>query len=307
MEFCENFKEFISFAESTDCEVRLEQSLKEYTTFRIGGECKGVFMPRTKEALAKLLVKANELKLDYQVIGNGSNLLCDDKGYHGFIFKIGKNMENIRAVSDTEIRVCAGASLAKLCNFALDNSLTGLEFAYGIPGTVGGAVFMNAGAYGGEIKDVLVSCETVDGKGEFHTYSNEELLLGYRRSIFHEKTNEVILSAVFKLAKGNKNEIFAKMNELMAKRKEKQPLEYPNAGSTFKRPEGQFAGKLIQDCNLRGFSVGGAEVSEKHCGFVINRDNATFEDVMGVISHVQETVKSKTGYFLECEVKILKY
>ena len=215
-------------------------------------------------------------------------------------------MDNISLVNDTNISVSAGTSLKKLCNSALDNSLTGLEFAYGIPGTVGGAVFMNAGAYDGEVKDVIVSCETVDMNGNVKKYTKDEMDLSYRHSAFQSK-DEIIVSAVFELKKGDKDLISEKMNDLMSRRKDKQPLEYPNAGSTFKRPVGQFAGKLIQDCGLRGFAVGGAMVSEKHCGFVINNNNATCEDVTSLISQVQEKVLKETGFFLECEVKILKY
>ena len=303
----ENIQELFDYAEEIGCAVRLNENLSEYTTFKIGGACRAVFLPRNPDALASLVKTAKQLRVDYFVLGNGSNVLCDDKGYHGVIIKIGKDFDGLQLVGENEIAVSAGVSLARLCLFAMENSLTGLEFAYGIPGTVGGAVFMNAGAYGGEIKDVIVNCQTVDDEGNFKTYNTDEMELSYRHSIFQEKNNEIVTSAVFKLEKGEKENILAKMNELMAKRKEKQPLEFPNAGSTFKRPEGQFAGKLIQDCELRGYRVGGAMVSEKHCGFVVNYDNATFNDVMKVIKDVQQKVSGETGYFLECEVKILEY
>lgn len=196
--------------------------------------------------------------------------------------------------------------MSRLCRVALDNGLSGLEFAYGIPGTVGGGIYMNAGAYGGEMKDVLVSVTAMDRNGELHTYTPAQLELTYRRSRFSH-TDEIIVSGDFKLAHGDKAEIEAKMNELMARRKDKQPLEYPNAGSTFKRPEGQFAGKLIQDCGLRGATVGGAQVSEKHCGFVINKGGATSADIKELIAHIQKTVYEKTGFYLECEVRIIPY
>ena len=200
----------------------------------------------------------------------------------------------------------AGAAMSRLCRVALDNGLSGLEFAYGIPGTVGGGIYMNAGAYGGEMKDVLVSVTAMDRNGELHTYTPAQLELTYRRSRFSH-TDEIIVSGDFELAHGDKAEIEAKMNELMARRKDKQPLEYPNAGSTFKRPEGQFAGKLIQDCGLRGATVGGAQVSEKHCGFVINKGGATSADIKELIAQIQKTVYEKTGFYLECEVRIIPY
>lgn len=300
-----NINALIEFANTVNCQVKLNQKLCDYTTFKIGGEVSAVFLPCDIKSLSEMVKKANALGVDYIVIGNGSNLLCDDKGFHGVVIKIGNNMDSLM-VNDGEIKAFAGVSLARLCNLACENSLTGLEFAYGIPGTVGGAVYMNAGAYGGEIKDVIVSCETIDKQGNIKTYDNSQMELSYRHSIF-QSLDEIIVSATFKLEKGNSEEISAKMHELMQKRKDKQPLDFPNAGSTFKRPEGQFAGKLIQDCNLRGFKVGGAMVSEKHCGFVINADNATFEDVTSLIKQVQEKVLAQTGFFLECEVKIINY
>lgn len=302
----EKLNTLLSFAQQINCQTKQNQKLCDYSTFKIGGEVSAVFLPSDEEMVRQLVLKAKELSIDYIVIGNGSNLLFDDKGYHGVVIKIGRNMEKIQLNDDFTITALAGASLGKLCTFALNQSFTGLEFAYGIPGTVGGAVYMNAGAYGGEIKDVIISCTTVDEMGNFRTYENKDMELSYRKSIF-QKTNEIILSATFKLEKGDADEISNKMNELMQKRKDKQPLDYPNAGSTFKRPEGQFAGKLIQDCNLKGFKVGGAMVSTKHAGFVINSDNATFEDVTGLIKQVQDTVLKKTGFFLECEVKIINY
>lgn len=298
--------EFLKYTKELGIEFKENELLKDYTTFKIGGRCTAVVFPENTEECSLLLKKAKELNVNFTVIGNGSNLLCSDQGYDGIVFKIGRSMEEITLLDENTISVKAGASLAKLCLFAMENSLSGLEFAYGIPGTVGGAVFMNAGAYGGEIKDVIVSCEAVDFDGNIKTFDISQLELSYRHSFFHKNENHIITGAVFKLEKGNKEDIKEKMNELMSRRKDKQPLDFPNAGSTFKRPEGQFAGKLIQDCGLRGFSVGGAQVSEKHCGFVINRNNATCSDVLSLIKQVQEKVKNQTGYFLECEVKFLK-
>ncbi|MBE6836590.1 MAG: UDP-N-acetylmuramate dehydrogenase [Ruminococcus sp.] len=302
----EKINSLIGFCEDLNCEVRKSQLLRDYTTFKIGGECPAVILPSDTDMLCEIIKKIKALDVKFTVIGNGSNLLCDDKGFNGVVIKIGKNMDSISLVNDTTISVSAGTSLKKLCNYALDNSLTGLEFAYGIPGTVGGAVFMNAGAYDGEIKQVIVSCETVDMNGNIKKYTKEEMDLSYRHSAFQSK-DEIIVSAVFELKKGDKDLISEKMNDLMSRRKEKQPLDLPNAGSTFKRPVGQFAGKLIQDCGLRGFRMGGAMVSDKHCGFVVNKENATFDDVMSVISQVQDKVLKETGFLLECEVKILKY
>lgn len=302
----ENLNGFLAEIGKIGCEIRLNQLLKDYTTFKIGGECPAVLLPSSAQMLGEIFVKASEYNIDVTVIGNGSNMLCDGKGYHGVIVKIGKNMDSLELIDDKKIRVSAGTSLAKLCNFALDNSLTGLEFAYGIPGTVGGAVYMNAGAYDGEVKQVISSCETVDKQGNVKTYNNAEMELSYRHSVF-QTNGEIVVNAVFELEKGDKEKISDKMNDLVSRRKDKQPLDLPNAGSTFKRPEGQFAGKLIQDCGLKGFRVGGAMVSDKHSGFVVNKENATFEDVMSVISQVQEKVLKETGFFLECEVKILKY
>lgn len=292
-------------AKELGCEVLENEPMSAHTTFKIGGPCKAMIVPNSAESCGKLVKTASENGVRFTVVGNGSNLLCDDKGYDSAIFHIGKSMQQIKLVGENMIYAEAGASLAKLCLFACENELTGLEFAYGIPGTVGGAVYMNAGAYGGEIKDVIVSAEAVDKNGNKVTFENADMKLSYRKSAF-QNDEYIITSALFKLEKGDRNAISAKMSELMARRKEKQPLEYPNAGSTFKRPEGQFAGKLIQDCGLRGFTVGGAQVSEKHCGFVINKNEATFSDVVSLIEQVQEKVRRETGYFLECEVKILK-
>ncbi len=302
----DNVNALIQFANEIGCETRLNQKLCDYTTFKIGGEVSAVFLPNNAQILSDLVKKANELCVDYVVIGNGSNLLFDDKGYHGVVIKIGNNMDSLTFLDDCTIKAFAGLPLSKLSTVACEKSLTGLEFSYGIPGTVGGAVFMNAGAYGGEIKDVIVNCETIDKFGKIKVYETNQMELSYRHSIF-QNLDEIIISATFKLKKGEKSEISQKMRELMQRRKDKQPLEYPNAGSTFKRPEGQFAGKLIQDCNLRGFKVGGAMVSQKHCGFVINENNATFEDVSSLIKQVQEKVYDQTGFFLECEVKIIDY
>lgn len=298
------YKQLCTTAKKLGCTVLFDQKLKDYSTFRVGGVCPVLIKIVSENALCELVRFCEENNIRHIVLGKGSNVLFDDNGYDGAVFLMDNDYSQITLLDEITLKAQAGCSLMKLCRFALDNSLSGLEFAYGIPGTVGGAVFMNAGAYGGEIKNVIVSANAVSADGEGKTFSADDMQLSYRHSAF--QTNGYIVSdAVFKLAKGDKSDIQAKMNELMGKRREKQPLEFPNAGSTFKRPEGQFAGKLIQDCGLRGYTVGGAQISEKHCGFVINKGNATAADIKQVIADVQKIVKEKTGYFLECEVRLI--
>ena len=301
-----NEKALAALAEQLGCGVCENAPLSAHTTFRTGGPCTCMIMPKSAEDLSQLVKFAAENGVRTLVMGKGSNMLCADEGFDGAVLLIGSDFSEITMLDDCTIRAQAGAAMSRLCRVALDNGLRGLEFAYGIPGTVGGGIYMNAGAYGGEMKDVLVSVTAMDRSGELHTYPPAQLGLTYRSSrISH--TGEIIVSGAFKLAHGDKAEIEAKMNELMARRKDKQPLEYPNAGSTFKRPEGQFAGKLIQDCGLRGATVGGAQVSEKHCGFVINKGGATSADIKELIAHIQKTVYEKTGFHLECEVRIIPY
>ena len=290
-----------------DCEVKYNEPLSLHTTFRVGGNCRAFIELASDIAVIELIRAANDMGVRYFVLGNGSNVLFDDRGYNGVIFHIGNLMSKIELHEENNVRASAGAGLNRLCTFALDNSLAGLEFAYGIPGSVGGAVFMNAGAYGGEIKDVIKSVEVVDCKdGKPYIFKVGELDMSYRQTSFM-KNGMIVLGGVFELKKGSRAEIKARMDELMSRRKDKQPLEYPSAGSTFKRPEGKFAGKLIQDSGLRGYTVGGAQVSEKHCGFIINRGGATSKDILSLISHIQDTVLEKTGSYLECEVRYIPY
>ena len=224
----------------------------------------------------------------------GSNLLVSDEGIDACVIMLGKGFDDVRLIDETTVFAEAGAQLIKLCTFALDNGLTGLEFAYGIPGSCGGAAFMNAGAYGGEMKNVLYKCDHIDPYGEKGSLSGEELKLSYRHSAYYD--NGCIVTGLYlKLQKGSKDEISAKMKELLKRRKDKQPLEYPSAGSTFKRPEGYFAGALIEECNLKGCTVGGAQVSEKHAGFVINRGGATCKDVLELCKKVSDTVLGEKG------------
>ncbi|MCD8107908.1 MAG: UDP-N-acetylmuramate dehydrogenase [Oscillospiraceae bacterium] len=283
-----------------DCRFLINEPLKEHTTFRIGGPCDIMIFPNSVEALKELLQEADR----YMILGNGSNVLFSDNGYRGAIFVLGSDMSDI-SVDGEYITAYAGSSLVRVCKAALDSSLTGLEFAYGIPGSVGGAVFMNAGAYGGEMKDVVTEVTCINQSGETITYSADKLDFGYRRSRFTD-SGEIIISARFKLSHGDKDAIKSRMDELIARRKSRQPLEYPSAGSTFKRPEGTYAGLVIEESGLKGFSVGGAKVSDKHANFVINTGDATASDVLNLISHIKKTVSEKTGYSLECEVKLIE-
>lgn len=279
------------------------EPMKKHTTFRIGGAADCFAAPATKEEVKEIVAVCKEMQVPYYIVGNGSNLLVSDEGYRGVIIQLYKEMSAI-TVDENVIRAQAGASLAKIANAALDASLTGFEFAAGIPGTVGGACVMNAGAYGGEMKDVLVEVTVLTQDGEILVLPKEKLELGYRTSVIAKK-NYIVLEAVIQLAEGKQEDIKAIMDDLREKRVSKQPLEYPSAGSTFKRPEGYFAGKLIQDAGLRGFRVGGAQVSEKHCGFVINAGDATAKDVDDLMKQVSAKVMEQFGVVLEPEVKRL--
>ncbi|MGN1165589.1 MAG: UDP-N-acetylmuramate dehydrogenase [Lachnospiraceae bacterium] len=283
--------------------IKLREPMKNHTTFRIGGEADCFVTPRTKEEVQAVTECCRKFEMPYYIIGNGSNLLVSDKGYRGVIIQIFKTMNQI-TVEDNLIIAQAGALLSAIAAKALENSLAGFEFAAGIPGTLGGACVMNAGAYGGEMKQVLKEVTVLDHQGMVHTFPVCELEMGYRTSRI-ARENLVVLEAKIELEKGNAEDIKSLMDDLKEKRVTKQPLEYPSAGSTFKRPEGYFAGKLIQDSGLRGFSVGGAQVSEKHCGFVINRDQATAADVEELMRQVSAKVKEKFGVTLEPEVKRL--
>lgn len=301
-----NTEKLLNLALELECRVMYNEPLSEHTTFKVGGKCTAMIDVSSEEALAQLCLAAKEYGVRTLVLGKGSNMLCDDRGFDGVVMLMGSSIDEIFMVNETMIYAQAGCSLIKLCRFALEHSLSGLEFAYGIPGTVGGAIYMNAGAYEGEIKDVIKSCTAIDSKGFIHTLDADELELSYRHSVFSHN-GEIITGGLFELTPGNYDDIQDKMVELMGRRREKQPLEYPSAGSTFKRPEGQFAGKLIQESGLRGYTVGGAQVSEKHCGFVVNKGNATCGDILTLIKDVQKIVQEKTGWLLECEVKYIPY
>ena len=295
--------------------ILLEEPMKKHTTFRIGGNA-DMFVSPEIEKIPEIVALAKECDVPVTVIGNGSNLLVGDKGIRGLVLAISKGADRVVVQpEDTELVACAegnkvriqadaGALLSKVAAEAARNRLTGFEFAAGIPGTIGGAVVMNAGAYGGEIKDVLVSVRVLTPDGNVMELSNEELDLSYRHSCIPEQ-GYIVLDAVLELERGDEAQIRGAMEDFKGRRIEKQPLEYPSAGSTFKRPEGYFAGKLIQDAQLRGYRVGGAQVSEKHCGFVINADNATAQDVLRLMEDVKQKVYEEFQVELEPEVKMI--
>lgn len=283
--------------------VKLQEPMSRHTTFRIGGPADFYLCPHSTKEVQEIVEICKEENLPYFVLGNGSNLLVSDKGYRGVVIQLWKNFSDI-TVKDCCIQAKAGALLSKVAAEALEAGLTGMEFASGIPGTIGGAAFMNAGAYGGEMKDIIKSVKVLDTQGEVRVLPKEELKMGYRTSIVKEK-GYTVLCVELELSKGNREEIRNTMEDLKERRTSKQPLEMPSAGSTFKRPEGYFAGKLIMDSGLRGFSVGGAQVSEKHCGFVVNKGGATAMDVLNLIREVQRRVKEQFGVELETEVRFL--
>lgn len=293
----------IGLCERLGVEHRLNEPLNVHTTMKIGGECDIFVCPRGEEAAAEIVRFCIAEKIPYFVLGRGSNVLVSSKGYRGCIICLCGTVSRI-SVSGNFITADAGAGLLTVCRAALENSLSGLEFAAGIPGSIGGALYMNAGAYGGEMKDIVRSCRYIDENGALCEMTADEMELSYRHSVFSVRKC-VILSVTMELRTGNKEQIQARIAELMAKRREKQPLEYPSCGSTFKRPEGYFAAALIEECGLKGFSVGGAQVSEKHSGFVINRENASYEDVVALVEHIKRTVREQKGVELECEMLTL--
>ena len=283
--------------------VRINEPMNRHTTFRIGGPADYFLLPSSSEEVKGILEICKEESLQYFILGNGSNLFVSDEGYRGVIIQLYRNYGGL-TVEGTEIRAGAGVLLSQIAAAARNESLTGFEFAGGIPGTLGGAVVMNAGAYGGELKDVLKEAVVMDREGNIFTVPVEKLAMGYRISLV-KTAGYLVLEVVISLKKGSQEEIRDTMKDLADRRISKQPLEYPSAGSTFKRPEGYFAGKLIMDAGLRGYQVGGAQVSEKHCGFVINKGNATAADVCRLMADVQAKVQEQFGVTLEPEVKFL--
>lgn len=283
--------------------VLMDEQMKCHTTFRVGGSADFFVKPQNERQLAGVIRYLDEYKIPFFILGNGSNLLVSDSGYRGVIIDLSEGFDDI-SVSGNFIFTQAGAMLSRVSAFARDNSLTGMEFASGIPGSIGGAVFMNAGAYGGEMKDIVDTVTVMDYSGNIFVLKNSDMDFGYRHSVVEEK-KLIVLSTVLRLSKGDRSVITGRMKELGESRISKQPLEYPSAGSTFKRPEGYFAGKLIMDAGLRGKSIGGAQVAEKHCGFIINKGGATAKDIAQLIRYVQNEVKCMFGVSIEPEVRFL--
>lgn len=297
--------ELIELLNDLKCDYAENEPMSRHTTFKIGGNARLAVYPESEEQISQIVkcCKANDIRLI--TIGNGSNLLVADEGIDACVMILDDHFAEIRLLDDETIFTSAGTMLIKVCRFALEHSLTGLEFAYGIPGSCGGGAFMNAGAYGGEMKDVLYKCTHIDGDGNQGFLEGDALKFSYRHSAYYD--NGCIITGLYlKLKKGDKAEIKAKMDDLLSRRREKQPVEFPSAGSTFKRPEGYFAGALIQECNLKGKSVGGAQVSEKHAGFVINKGGATCEDVLGLCRLCSDTVYKEKGVKLEMEIRVTK-
>ena len=290
----------------TSANILFEENVdgKRLCSFHVGGNVRLVVKPQNGAELRQLCAYLSKRKIKSIILGRGSNVVFSDGDYDGVVVLL--NEINTLELYDNQIIAGAGASMLKLASFAQQKGLTGLEFAHGIPGSVGGGVYMNAGAYGGEISQVLSSCYILDkSQGSLFALMGEQCNLSYRHSVFMENKDWIVLYATFELQKGNPDEIKAKMDEYRAKRQASQPLEYPSAGSTFKRPEGHFAGKLIEDCGLKGYTVGGAQVSEKHAGFVINRGGATCDDIKKLVEHIQKTVKEKFNVSLECEMEFI--
>ncbi|TAH73847.1 MAG: UDP-N-acetylmuramate dehydrogenase [Anaerolineaceae bacterium] len=278
--------------------------MKEHTSLHIGGDVDYMVLPSSIEEIKKVVCLCKKYNMPYYIMGNGSNLLVSDLGYQGLIVKLTDRFSDVRITEEGLVHAQAGILMSKLSSEIAKHELTGFEFGAGIPGTLGGAVTMNAGAYGGEIKQILVSATVIDREGEIHTIDKDDLQLGYRTSILQKK-DLCLLEATMKLSKGDRQQILDKIHELNSLRQLKQPLDKYSAGSTFKRPEGFFAGKLISDAGLKGFQIGGAAVSEKHCGFLINKDKATAKDFMDLIKEVIRVVDDKFGVILEPEVKFL--
>lgn len=285
-------------------QIKIKEPMSRHTSLRIGGEVDYMVLPTSIEEIKKVVLLCKNRKVPYYVMGNGSNLLVSDLGYHGLIIKLGDGFSGITINEDGMVHAQAGVLMSKLSNEIARHELTGFEFGAGIPGTLGGAVTMNAGAYGGEMKQCLISATVIGEDGVIYTLDNKDLELGYRTSILQRK-NLCLLEASMKFDKGDRQQIMDKIHELNSLRQMKQPLDKYSAGSTFKRPEGYFAGKLICDAGLKGYQIGGAAVSEKHCGFLINKDNATAKDFMSLINKIIKVVEDRFGVRLEPEIKFL--
>lgn len=293
-----------NLAQILKCGVKCGEPMSRHTTFKIGGDAELYIEVKKASQLSEIIKECNRGDVPYLILGRGSNLLVSDDGVKGVVISLKGDFKNINMLDDTSVYCGSGASLAGLCTKALSCNLSGLEFAWGIPGSVGGAVFMNAGAYGGEMKDVVHSVTHMTKDGNIETLKGEKLNFSYRNSVYREN-GCIILGVTLRLKLDNPVLIRHRMDDFMNRRKEKQPLDYPSAGSVFKRPEGAYAGALIEQCGLKGARVGGAKVSEKHAGFIINTGNATCNDVCTLIQNVQDKVKEETGYFLEREIILL--
>lgn len=281
-----------------------DEPMRNHTSFCLGGPAKLLIKPKDEETLIEILREIKKNNYNFYILGNCTNIIVKDKGFDGIIIKLKNKLKDLKKVSDTEIYAGSGVSLKKVSEFAMENSLTGLEFAHGIPGSLGGGVVMNAGAYDGEMKNVIKSVRLLDENFKVIEVSCQDMNFSYRHSLVQER-DLIVLGATFSLSPGNKDDIREKYEEFDKRRADKQPLDLPSAGSTFKRPSGYFAGKLIDDSGLRGFTHNGAGISEKHCGFVVNKNNATAKDVLETIEIVQKVVHDKFGVNLEREVKII--
>lgn len=296
--------EFIQCITSEEVSIYTDEPMNLHTSFRIGGNADCLCEVKTVNALKNVILACKKYNVPYFIIGLGSNLLVSDDGIRGVVIKLSGEFNAITLLSDNIVRCGTGVTLAGLCVFARRMSLGGLEFAWGIPGSVGGAVYMNAGAYNGEIKDVVISASYMDSNGNISKLNSDELDFSYRHSTFSDK-DFIITDVTFKLEPKEQDEIIYRMEELMERRKAKQPLNRPSAGSVFKRPEGYFAAALIEECGLKGYSIGDAQVSEKHSGFIVNNGKATAQNVKDLVEHIKKTVKEKKGIDLCCEIRYI--
>ncbi len=297
-----NIENVLEIANKYGFEIKENESMRKHTTFKIGGNAQALIKVTSNEGLIDILKKCKECQIPVFILGKGSNLLVSDNGIDGVVIKLDGVFTKIKMIDEETIYCGAGVSLAKLCSYACEHGLSGLEFAWGIPGSVGGALYMNAGAYGGEMKDVVISSTHINSDNKSEILSADDMQLSYRHSVYNTN-NAVITGVTVRLKKDSSVEIRNRMNDFMNRRKDKQPVEYPSAGSVFKRPEGYFAGALIQEANLRGKQIGGAQVSEKHAGFIINKGDATCSDVLELVKYVQQKVIENSGVALECEIK----
>lgn len=296
--------EFIEQLKKDNITVNTDECMKNHTSFRIGGNADCYCEVRDTDSLRKTILLCKKHSVPYFILGSGSNLLVSDKGIDGLVIHLSGEFNEITLAEDNVIRCGAGSTLARLCNFAKNMSLGGLEFAWGIPGSVGGAVYMNAGAYDGEIKDTAIAVDYMDSSGNIKRCRDDELDFSYRHSVFTD-TDNIILRVSFRLTPRAQDKIYERMQELMERRKEKQPINHPSAGSVFKRPENGYAAALIEECGLKGYEYGGAQVSPKHAGFIVNDNGASAEDVLGLIEHIQKVVKEKKNVELCCEVRFV--